>query len=148
MSEMEQFFTREKANAGTKIPLRRPDGTETEHYLVIRGIDSDAFRDADLKSKRAAVEIAALTDQDEQERRRKEVKLDLVSALIADWSFAEECTPENVKTLLREAPQIADSVDRLAGQRALFFGGGLSSSSNSRKASSRSTRRPKAQKQH
>lgn len=37
---MESFFTRENANEGIELPLLLPDGTKTEHWLRIRGVDA------------------------------------------------------------------------------------------------------------
>jgi hypothetical protein len=41
---MDAFYTRQKANEGIQLPLFLPDGTKTDHWIRIRGIDSDAFR--------------------------------------------------------------------------------------------------------
>ncbi len=51
-TDMEQFYTREAANEGVKFPLKTSDGKETEHWILVRGIVSDQFRMADLRSKR------------------------------------------------------------------------------------------------
>ena len=56
---MESFFTRENANEGIELPLLLPDGTKTEHWLRIRGVDADGFRKAEARSKRKMLEIAA-----------------------------------------------------------------------------------------
>ena len=46
MVGMDAFFTRDKANEGIKVPLRTPEGKETDHYLVIRSQWSDDFQKA------------------------------------------------------------------------------------------------------
>ncbi|MDO6706792.1 phage tail assembly chaperone [Photobacterium sp. 1_MG-2023] len=124
---MEQFFTREKANEGIQVPLYLPDGTESEHWLKIRGVDSDAFREAESESRRLTLEIASLEDEGARKDALKGQKVTLLSSLILSWSFEEACTAENVQKLLTEAPQIADQIDRLAAKRSLFFGKRLSS---------------------
>lgn len=101
-----------------------PDGEETEHYLIVRGIDSDEFQRADAKARSAMLE---------QMRRNKEKgiattdgnledhKLTIVSSLIAEWSFNEPCTEPNIRKFLTEAPQIREEVDRFAVDRRRFF---------------------------
>lgn len=137
MSELSDFFTREKANEGIEVPLYLPDGGESEHKLTIRGVDSDAFRQAETEAKRRALELAA--DGKEPEDGR----LALLAPLVAAWTFDEPCTPDNVRRLLKEAPQIADAVDRIAVRRSLFFAARPSNSkpSPSPKSGSRSVRK-------
>jgi hypothetical protein len=133
---MEAFFTREKANEGIEIPLYLPDGTKTEHWLRIRGVDSDHFRLAEAESKREAMRVAMIEDPLERAKAIADAKLSLIAALVISWSFEEECTHENVKEFFRQAPQIADAVDQVASKRALFFGKGSSSSLSTPKPSS------------
>lgn len=122
MSDMEKFFTRKIANDGIKVPLSLPNGGETEHFFIVRGMDSDAFREADAESRRVAIIAAGLDDESERKAMLADAKLDLVISLIADWSFDQECNYENKRTLLIEAPQLRDAVDKIAARRSLFFG--------------------------
>lgn len=131
---MEEFFTRSKANEGMELPLTRPDGTKTEHWIRIRGVDSDAYRKANAESRRHLVKIAALETAEEREAAFDELELELKASLVISWSFEKECTPKNVKEFLREAPQIADAIDQMASRRKYFFASGLSSSSDSPEA--------------
>lgn len=122
MAEMDKFFTREKANSGIKVPLSLPNGEKSEHFFIVRGIDSDSFRDADNRARRSALVISELDSSEDKEQLVKDAHLDILVSLIADWSFEEECTPESVRKLFIEAPQLADAVDRVAAKRSLFFG--------------------------
>lgn len=137
---MEAFFTRERANEGVEVPLYLPSGEKSPHWLRIRGVDSDHFRLAEADSRRKAIEIAAIDDPVERAKAIAEAKLDLIAELVIDWSFEEECTHARVKEFFRQAPQIADAVDQVASRRALFFGERSSSSQDSPKPSSDSTR--------
>ncbi|MGI0119686.1 phage tail assembly chaperone [Zooshikella sp. RANM57] len=119
MASMQSFFTRQKANEGIKLPLSLPDGTPTDEYLMIRGIDSDHYQTAINEAKRA---IFAKSSKDTSDYDPAEAELDVLVSLVAGWSFEEELTPENIKNFLKEAPQIAKQIDKLAGDRALFFG--------------------------
>lgn len=136
MSDMEQFFTRKVANEGIKVPLSLPNGAETAHFFVVRGVDSDAFRDADAASRRVAVLAAGLEDEAERKALLDDSRLDLVIALIADWSFDQECNYENKRRLLIEAPQLRDAVDRIAAKRSLFFGKKSKNSQNTQSLNS------------
>lgn len=119
--DMESFFTREKANNGVEVPLYLPDGTKSEHHIVIRGVDSDVFREAESESRRKAMEIAMISDPVEKVQAIRDTKLRLICSLVISWTFEKECTQENVFEFLREAPQIADAIDQVASKRSLFF---------------------------
>lgn len=136
---MEAFFTRAVANEGIQLPLYTPDGLKSEHWLRVRGIDSDEFRAAEADAKRDAFRIASLEDAHERSVKIAESKLRLISALVMGWSFDQPCTPEAVVSFFREAPQVADAVDTAASRRALFFAARSSSSESTPSMSSAST---------
>lgn len=121
MTQMQDFFTRQKANDGVKFPLALPDGTVTEHWLLVRSIDSDAFRAAETNSLRQAMLLSKESTQQEREDIANSGKLLMIASLIADWSFSEPLTQESAVNFLREAPQIADEIDRTANKRSLFY---------------------------
>lgn len=102
-NDMSMFFTRESANEGIKVSLLDPKGEKTDHFLVLRGSRSDAMTKAREEMQRR------MLDKDAD-------RMDLIRALLASsvksWSFKAECTLENVKNFLREAPQIADQIER------------------------------------
>lgn len=119
---MDAFFTRQKANEGLQLPLYLPNGTKSEHWVRILGVDSDAFREAEAESKRDAFRVAALEDPRERAEAIQSGKRRLLAVLVVAWSFDKPCTRENVEAFFREAPQIMDAIDTAAGRRALFFG--------------------------
>lgn len=143
---MKEFYTRQKANEGVKLPLFLPDGTQSDHWFMVRGVDSDQFRKSEARAKRKAVEFAQMEDQDERADAIREAELECIASLIASWSFDEECTDENVVNFLREAPQIADAVNRYAARRADYFSKKPGSSATGSKRKSSSKPRQKAQK--
>ena len=128
-NQLQQFFTRQRANEGIVLPLALPDGTPTEHSITIFGIDSDAFRQAEADSRRSMLEIVAKGDKAAAEEMIKTEKYRLLASLIKGWTFDVPLTLEAVSSFLAEAPQIADQIDRLASDRRRFFKNGLSSSS-------------------
>lgn len=140
---MKEFYTRQTANEGVQLPLYYPDGTLSEHWLKVRGVDSDHFRRAEAKAKRKAVEMAQIEDEQKRAEAVRETELECIAALVAGWSFPEQATTDNVVNFLREAPQIADMVNRFAARRAEFFGkkSTSSASGSSRKSSSSSARK-------
>lgn len=133
---MDAFFTRSIANEGVELPLYRPDGSKSEHWVRIRGVDSDYFRTADAESRRDAFRIAQIDDLTARAEAIDESKRNLVAALVISWSFDRPCTPMEVSAFFREAPQIMDAIDMAASRRAVFFGKGLSNSQPSQSTSS------------
>lgn len=129
------FFTREAANAGIRIPLFRPDGTPTEHWLQIRGVDSDAWHAAQAASRQRLMAVSAdptkIDKLDPEEER-----ITLLTSLVMGWSFPDPVTPEAVRAFLKEAPQIATEIDRIASNRRSFFAGSSNSSTPSPASSS------------
>ena len=119
---MQSFYTRDKANEGVKLPLFTPTGEESEYWLRVRGIDSDAFKIANAKSKRKAKELAQIEDETERTEAIDKEETELIASLIVDWNFEEECTHDNVVKFLTNAPQIANVVNTFAAKRSLFFG--------------------------
>lgn len=132
----ESFFTREKANEGVKLPLSLPDGTPTDFWIRIYGVDSDSYREANAKFKRQLIKVAALETEEEREKAFEDLERGLRAALIHSWNLPREFTPENCYKLLKEAPQIADEVDRLSARRKLFFENGSKLSSDTAEQSS------------
>lgn len=136
---MDAFFTREKANEGIKLPLWTPQGTKSEHWVRILGIDSDAFRAANAEAQRDAFRIAQIEDLTERSQAIADSKRRLVAALVVDWSFDRPCNVETVAEFFREAPQIMDAIDMASSKRALFFANRSSGSQPSPSTSSAST---------
>jgi hypothetical protein len=146
MTGMKDFYTREAANEGISVPLYLPDGKKTKHFLMIHGVDSDAFREANAEISRNALRIAAIENDKEKKSALKDEKHKLLASLIFAWSFDEECTPENVKNFLINAPQVADMVDQMATRRSLFLKKRSTNSRSTRMQSSSSTKPRKDRK--
>ena len=118
---MDLFRTRDKANTGIKLPLINPaTGEETDQWLTIVSIDSDAYQKANTKAMRQAATIQNMDDDTKAEAINAN-SLDIVTALVQDWSFESPCTPENVRQFLIDAPQIRGAINIMAADRALFM---------------------------
>lgn len=136
---IEDFFTRDFANDGLRLPLVLPDGTPTPHWLDIRGIDSDAFCEEEADSFRRGMQLASEKDEAKRKLARKEEDLRVTATLVKGWSFEKPCTADNVIALLRNAPQIKKQIEVAAYDRARFFKRGPDNSSGTPKPSSAST---------
>ncbi|MDG9855594.1 hypothetical protein HBO32_30715 [Pseudomonas nitroreducens] len=117
----EDFYTLPKASEGVEFPLER-DGKPSGHWLRIRGTDSEQFRKARFDGSRKLRDLPADISDWDRGIVMDEVVLDSLVSLVADWSFDEPCTPAAVHDFLKNAPQIAESVDRAANDRTRFFG--------------------------
>lgn len=127
---MSAFMTRQRANEGQRIDLHTAEGTLSNHFLVVQGIDSDAFQKAKAKQARVIAELASLPEL-EREERALDATCELLAVLVKDWSFsnpdlmpAGETYPCNLATVsqfLREAPQIREKIDELVSRRTVFF---------------------------
>lgn len=116
------FFTRAKANEGERMPLSLPDGTPTDEWLLIRGVDSDQFRVALDDFRRELLAAASIKDEAEKAEKTEAARLRMNSALVIGWSFDIEFTDDALLELLRESPYITAEVDRFASDRRRFFG--------------------------
>lgn len=140
---MKEFYTRQTANEGVTLPLYLPDGSPTEHWIKVRGVDSDQFRQAETKAKRKAIEIAQVKDAKKRDEQVRETEVECIASLVSAWSFEQEPTLSNVVMFLTEAPQICDMVNRFAARRTEFFRKKSVSSAigSKRRSSSKSSRK-------
>lgn len=126
MTQMQDFFTRQKANDGVRFPLALPDGTATEHWLLVAGLDSDRYRA--LKAEQDRALLMQMREAGADDSKKEAVRaaaddayLDRISILVTGWSFEQSCTPENVREFLQNAPHIRDAIDAVVSDRSLFY---------------------------
>lgn len=122
------FFTRSKANEGEKLPLSLPDGTPTDEWLLVRGIDSDEVREALDEHRRTVLANAAIEDEAERAEANRSAGLKLQCALVMGWSFDADFTSEALEEFFKEAPHLAIEVDNFASNRKRFFRKGSTNS--------------------
>ena len=120
--KLSDFYTRERANQGERMPLALPDGTPTDQHLVIRGADSDAVRAAIDDFRRDLLRLSAVEDKAQRAQGEAEARVRFTAAMVVGWSFEEPFTDAALAELLREAPYIADAVQRFSDDRQRFFG--------------------------
>lgn len=128
---MEEFFIRDAQNEGIEVPLYRPDGTKSDHSLVLYGHFSDKFQRVRREIfATAQADFKALKDDPEKrDEALEERRLRLTAALIKSWSFPQPCSERQKVKFLRQAPQIAEMIDRVAGEQELFTRGSSNGSS-------------------
>lgn len=105
------FHTRSESDKGVKFLLESPDGTQSDEWLLVAGVESIRYE----KAHRDTIK-ATLNGSDSLEQGNI-----LLSALVIDWSFEDECTPEIVLDFLQNAPYIKAALDRFAINRANFL---------------------------
>ncbi len=149
--EKEAFFTRDKANAGIRLPLFDPaTGKKTEHWLLVLGRDSDAYVKQELENERRMMEIARENAGADEKTRAKAFADKVVeeaverrrlktASLVAGWSFPGEFTRSAVVELLVKAPQIERELRAMEEDQTLFFALASTSSTDTQKLSSDST---------
>ncbi len=124
-TSMAAFGIMGQSEEGVKLNLTLPDGTETEHWLKVRGADSKAYRTEEARQKRLIVEKLNSKKNkvtpEEELKHMENARLSLLSSTVCGWSFEEECTTENVKSFLKTAPQIMDQIDGFAADRGNFM---------------------------
>lgn len=130
----QDFYTRTTAETGARVTLPKPDGSLSDEWVVVVGMDSDRFRKADLEARRAT--LSAIENKDSKYHSDRdgfalEQRLRVLAKSVVLWSFDETCDEQAVLELLREAPYVADLLDKQIAQRALFQSTHSGSSSSS-----------------
>lgn len=147
---MKEFYTRSTANEGIEMPLFLPSGKKTKYWMKILGADSDTNHEthARLMSRQAPkikIEAENIDDPKEREKfiteKQRDLEREAIAMLIVDWNLERddkpvECTQEEKVNFLREAPQIADQINRVASDRNVFFLKGQTSSSSTQEQKS------------
>lgn len=119
---MADFYTLGALEKGKKLPLTLPDGTETEHYLMVMGSDAPAARKALLEASRMLRgEAKEKMSVDAEAELTQRANLHYLSVLAFDWSFPVPYTKEAVTELLLNNPGLSLEVEKLASDRTRFF---------------------------
>lgn len=142
---LDDFYTRDAANEGFRIDLFDKYGKPSEHYLIIRGAESDEFRLANNDALSQSVLTLSIEDEAERNQALLRDRAKLIASLIKEWSFDEELTLQSATEFLINAPQIQDQIDSAAADRGRFLAGKSSNSERSLSQNSSSTESQKAQ---
>ena len=118
------LFTRPVANDGRRVKIPAPDGKETGEWLHIHHVDCDAFRQKRADVFAAAAVMGSNATEAERAKRHADALLELTASTVSAWSLEDEFSQEAMVELLRNAPYLADWLDRKASDAATFFGKG------------------------
>lgn len=121
---MADWKSRERANEGARMDVLAPDGKHHGDWMQVRHVWSDAFKQAEEQAERAIADsvMGEKPDKDQLAALQRASRLDILAALVADWSEPAECSYEGVRALLESEPGIADQLDKFAVDRQRFFG--------------------------
>lgn len=108
---LEEFYTRKLSDEGIKFPLEAPDGTQSDEWLIVAGVESARYEKAYVDTMKATVKGADLTEQSNI----------LLASLVIDWSFEEPCIVDNVVVFLMNVPYIKIDLDRFVADRTNFL---------------------------
>lgn len=104
------------------LKLVYPGVGDTGETLTIRSQYSKEFREAKAKATR---QISTMTmarkGKELDEAEIKAIEDAQFASLIADWSFDEELTVENISEFLADNPQVYDLINTTAAQDTLFL---------------------------
>lgn len=123
MASFKNRNSRDTANRGVKMFIKGADDKPTEDWLLIRGQYSDEFQKAAASARAKVLDYMeqhgkALTPA--HEAFAKTVHDEQVVALVADWSFEEECSPLNIREFFSCNPDVASEADKFAGNSGKF----------------------------
>ena len=108
---MKEFYTAKAHSKPKKLPLSLPNGHKTDHYFMILGLQSESVREAKNRVQKEMLMNGMTKDQG---------FFIWIASMIESWSFDEDCSEENKIKFLKEAPQVADSVDIFSSNHANF----------------------------
>lgn len=116
------FFTVPQASEGKPLPLKKPDGTETEYHLTVIGADAPAAKQALLAATRIIRDERNDKMSDEEKMAVSErASLQFRVALVTGWNLPVEFNKEAVTELLTNNPGLAQDVEQFSGDRSRFF---------------------------
>jgi len=122
MTSMRQLFIKDKAREGVKLPVVI-DGVDGDHYVIVRGKDSDEYRQATAESVIRSRDIM-LSESSISERAESLIdeRYKVLSSLVAGWSFDENVTHESAYEFATSISEpVAQAIDKLAENRAKYL---------------------------
>jgi len=124
---LEDFYTKDAANEGVKVPLYWPDGKKSDFWLLVAGVDSDVYTQAKTKLDRYAMTAYKGLEDDEAQSIHLGKVTELKASCVLDWNMRDNdgndvaFTFENVVKLLDKAPQLMKEIDDVIYDRTQFI---------------------------
>jgi hypothetical protein len=116
------FYSLPRAKEGARVYLRTLDGKETEHYLLVMGLDAPAAQQA-LGESAHRVQEARVREKAEETitALKGQEALQFRASLVLGWSFSASPALEEIRDLLANNPGLAVRVEQFATTPTLFF---------------------------
>lgn len=129
--DISELYTADAHNDGAEMRVKSPlSGELTECYITVSGLDSKAFRSAEMKGKRKV--LAAYRDavaEDNHENLEREVIAETLADATIGWrgftSNGKELkfSRKSIYELYLNSPNISDQVDTFIANRKNFIKG-------------------------
>lgn len=148
MALEDYFLDEEKLNDGCVMQLADIHGRPTDDWIRVLFMYSERVQKAvtDEYRRRFNLENVDAEKIREEIEDTDSVERTIRHHLVSDWSFDAECTPENVKELLRRNPQIAQRIVSRAENQRFFLPDAGKNSSTGQGGKSNSAKRTKGPK--
>tara|TARA_R110001599_G_scaffold120191_1_gene291164 strand:+ start:55 stop:438 length:384 start_codon:yes stop_codon:yes gene_type:complete len=126
--DIKSLYTLEAHESGSEMNIISPiDGKPTECFLTVSGVDSRAWREAELAGKRKIVDLVKGGDFDEA--KHAEIIANTLASAVTGWrGFDDKGKPLDfdrafLADLLVNSPSIGDQVDSFVATRSNFTKG-------------------------
>ena len=126
--DIKSLYTLEAHESGSEMNIISPvNGEPTECFLTVLGVDSRAWRDAELAGKRDIVNLAENGDFDKFKSRR--IIAETLTQAVTGWrGFDDNGKPLDfdrafLADLIINSPSIGDQIDRFIATRSNFTKG-------------------------
>jgi len=123
--DIADFHTAASHQEGAEMRVRKPDGSYSDCYIALIGIDSPQWREIVKNRSRSDMRKVINNDEKTDEDEKAE---DLAKATVSWRGFTDngediDFSLEKVEQLYKAAPYIADQVDMFIANRANFIKG-------------------------
>lgn len=124
--ELDTLLTTEAHNEGAEMRVRGPDGVETDFYITLAGMDSEAWRNAEVVKRRKQLE-SVKADQEDKDAIAYKILVDQVVSATIGWkglsSNGEEVefSKEQAEQVYIGAPYVLDQAFLFIGDRVNFI---------------------------
>ncbi len=120
MMDPEDFYTRSGIIA--KFTLKDINGKDSGQWLMVGGIESTPWRKnrQDRIALRLSQSLSGIIPEDVDVDKDRDTA-DLLSKVVADWSFAKSFSLKAVADFLYNTPYIMDDLDAFISNRGNFL---------------------------
>lgn len=103
------------------MPFKFPGVKDTGETVSVRSLHSAEFREANAEAARQRSVLRTGNDGDLDDQSAQDIHDRAFAALVAEWTFDEECNVDNIVQFLRDNPHFRDEVNITVTDDSLFF---------------------------